>query len=158
MAQTLILVVDPYDQDRNQLTNTLGKLGFSVLEAADAAQAMTALDRFTPDLVILDESVKGLTPDLMMSQFDRRKIDSFLIVTSARSDLARGMEYVRRGVFSYLEKPVPPDALERFIRSGLENKQAYRYVVEMAQKLKQANEALESEKWMMSLDRAPHRP
>lgn len=146
MAQTQILVVDPHDQDRSQLTNTLGNLGFSVVEAADAAQALAELDRFMPDLVILDESVKGLTPDLMMSEFDRRTIDSFLIVTSGRPYLERGMEYIRRGVFSYLEKPVSPATLERFIHSGLENKQAYRYVVEMAQKLKQANEALETEK------------
>jgi diguanylate cyclase (GGDEF)-like protein len=141
-----ILVVDPFDQDRSQLTNTLNKLGFSVVEAADAKQASALLSQSAPDLVILDESVKGLTPEQMMAEFDGRQMDSFLLVTSRQPVLERGMEYIRRGVFSYLEKPVPPAILERFISSGLENKQAYRYVVDMAQELKQANEALETEK------------
>ena len=146
MTRTQILVVDPYDKDRTRLKKTLNILGYFVVEAADANQASTMLNQSTPDLVILDDSVKDLTPEFMLSEFERRKIDSFLLVTSRRPKLERGMEFVRLGVFSYLKKPVPSETLERFISSGLENKQAYRYVVEMAQKLKQANEALETEK------------
>jgi diguanylate cyclase (GGDEF)-like protein len=126
--------------------NSLNSLGFSVAVADGAVDTLDLLDRLQPDLVILDDRVKGLTPDRFLDELQRRDLDTFAVITTRENNLDRGMDWIISGAFALLRKPLNLDRLKSVIEKGLENKEAYHYVVTMAQELKKANDALEREK------------
>jgi diguanylate cyclase (GGDEF)-like protein len=146
LTETLILIVDPDEFSRLQLARTIEKAGFSVIKTGRADEAVRYLDKYNPDLAILDEKVKGLTPERVLAEVQRRALDTFLILISANPDLARAMDWITGGVFAYLAKPVDQNQLIQTISKGLENREAYYEVVAMAEDLKSANEALKTEK------------
>ena len=146
MPPTSILVSDPDKAERIALFNYLISLGFSVSIADGAADTLDLLDRLQPDLVILDDGVKGLTPETFLDELQQRDLDTFALITTRDTNLDRGMDWIVSGAFALLSKPLDLDRLKSVIEKGLENKEAYHYVVTMAQELKEANRALEWEK------------
>ncbi|MEW5722372.1 MAG: diguanylate cyclase [Thermodesulfobacteriota bacterium] len=146
MANAHILIVEPDREYSGRLARTIQDLGFDVEVVEDGLKARRCLDRRPPDLVLLDEEVKGLTPGDFLTDVQARDLDSFLIVVSRTPDLARGMDWITSGVFAYLAKPLDPGQLKRTILKGLENQEAYHEVVALAQELKEAGQALEKEK------------
>lgn len=143
---TTILVVDPNTQDREQLSSALVDLGYQVIVASQAAETMLWLDRGHIDLVMLDDTVKDLTPDRLLAELQDRDLETFLIIISRETHLDRGMSWIASGAFAYLGKPINHGHLKDIINKGLENKEAYRQVVAMAQELKLTNRALTREK------------
>ncbi|MDY6852268.1 MAG: diguanylate cyclase [Thermodesulfobacteriota bacterium] len=146
MALTSILIVDPEESHRDFLTKALNSQGFTVKTASGAAEALVSLDHDVPDLVILDEIVKGLTPDDLLNKIQERDLDSFTVIISNDPDLDRGMGWLISGAFAYLAKPVRLESLRPVIEKGLENKEAYHQILTMAQELQAANRDLEQEK------------
>ena len=146
MTETSILVVDPDESHRRHLKNILNPLGFSIRTTETAPSALSLLDQICPDLVILDESVKGLTPDRLLNELDQRGQDAFTVIVADKPDLERGMGWIISGAFAYLAKPTALSSLRPVIEKGLENKSAFHQVMAMAEDLKSANEALKCEK------------
>ncbi|MBF0530723.1 MAG: diguanylate cyclase [Deltaproteobacteria bacterium] len=143
---TTILIVDSNPQDCAELSSTLRDLNNEVIMANDKAGAILHLDQKHIDLVILDDSVNGLTPEQLLAEFQERDLDTFVIVVTRQPQLNRGMTWIAAGIFAYLSKPISRDDLENIIDKGLENKESYLQVVEMARDLKAANQALTREK------------
>src|SRR5947209_4857294 len=55
-----ILVVDDDSPIRRMLDRTLAAEGYAVEAAADGGEALAAVERSTPDLVVLDVAMPGL--------------------------------------------------------------------------------------------------
>ncbi|MEM7346672.1 MAG: response regulator, partial [Chloroflexota bacterium] len=59
--QRLILIVDDEADNRGLLSELLTPLGFNILEASGGADALTVLESYTPDLIIIDKVMPGLS-------------------------------------------------------------------------------------------------
>jgi PAS domain S-box-containing protein len=59
-ARRCVLVVDDVATNRTMLVDSLGMLGFRVVEAADGAEAIEVAERERPDLVVMDLAMPGM--------------------------------------------------------------------------------------------------
>lgn len=108
------LIVDDSRVMRRILSHILKKLGFSIQEAANGAEALTALKESPPfDLLLLDWVMPKMNGFQLLQllrtdpQFDTLPI---LVITSD-SDLSRLKEAMRAGASEYLMKPFTEEAI-----------------------------------------------
>ena len=119
MAQTAkILIVEDDAHIRRLLRATMQRAGHTVVEAADARQAIALLDIERPDVVLLD---LGL-PDrdgLELIEPIRRRSAATIIVVSARDDSIEKVAALDLGADDYVAKPFDTDELLARIRTAL---------------------------------------
>ena len=113
-----ILVVDDEPQIRTLLRVTLGRAGYTVVEAASGREALSAKSIDKPDLVLLD---LGL-PDrdgLELVELLRGEPRSALIVVSAREQTEQKVAALDLGADDYVTKPFDTEELLARVRASL---------------------------------------
>jgi two-component system KDP operon response regulator KdpE len=128
-----ILIVDDELQIRTLLKATLGRAGYTTVEAANAREALAAKSIDKPDVVLLD---LGL-PDrdgLELVQLLRQDPRSALIVVSARDQTEQKVAALDLGADDYVTKPFDTEELLARVRASLRQRlasEAERQVVEI---------------------------
>jgi DNA-binding response OmpR family regulator len=116
-APTILLVED--DPDIRRLVGEfLGREGFSVAEAEDAAGMEAALSRIVPDLVILDLMLPG-EDGLSICRRLRARGAVPILILSAKSDEIDRVVGLELGADDYLVKPFGPRELLARVRAVL---------------------------------------
>ena len=119
-----ILVIEDDPVARADLQARLEANGYVVASAADAASALTVVNREHPDLILLDLGLPAGDGYLVLERL--RKIEALaaipvLIVTGrSDADTRKGVEAM--GVAPVLTKPVDTEVLLAAVRAGLETK------------------------------------
>ena len=106
-----ILIVDDEQNHRLMLKLHLEDAGHSTNEAANGMEALSLLERFTYDAVLLDmkmDIMDGITTLGMMRQ---RGMESPVIIITAFSTVKTAVEAMKLGAADYLTKPVDIQAL-----------------------------------------------
>lgn len=116
-----IMVVDDEIGALTLIGIMLERGGFNVLKARDAESALTTLNEYTPDLIILDVMMPGMDGitlcGVIRQREDLRRTP--ILILSARGDadsIIRGME---AGANDYLPKPILHHDLVSKIRTML---------------------------------------
>ena len=121
MPEINVLVVEDEEAIREMLTMVLEQADFSVHAASDAQMATVLLEDFTPDLILLDWMLPGISG----VEWARRlkKGDAYaeipIILVTARGeeeDKVRGLDV---GADDYITKPFSPRELVARIRAVL---------------------------------------
>ncbi len=140
-----VLIVDDNENNRAILAARLGAQGYSTTEASDGAEALEAVRRDAPDLILLD---------VMMPRIDgleacrRLKSDPSLgfvpvILVTARADSKDVVAGLEAGADEYLTKPVDQQALVARVRSMLRVKELHDRTKRQAAELAELNASLE---------------
>lgn len=121
--EKLILVVDDEPTVREVLVayfrHEYGPRGYDVETAGDGAEAVAAVRRRRPSLVLLDIEMPGM--DGVAALRGIRAIDPripVIMVTGNESARVAG-EVIKDGAFSYLPKPVKIQYLDHLVASAL---------------------------------------
>ena len=121
--QLRVLVVDDDEAARTVVSWQLEADGYTVLQAADGAQALARINQDAPHLVVLDltlPAVAGL--DVLRAVRDGRSAapaDLPVIVLSGRSGETDRIVGLDQGADDYLVKPFSPGELAARVRSVL---------------------------------------
>ena len=119
-----ILVIEDDAVARADLEARLAANGYIVARAADAASALTVVNRERPDLILLDLGLPGGDGFLVLERL--RKIAALavipVLVITGRSDAETRKRVEALGVAPLLAKPVETEGLLAAIRAGLETK------------------------------------
>ena len=119
-----ILVIEDDPVALADLQARLEANGYVVARAADAASAMTVVNRERPDLILLDLGLPAGDGFLVLERL--RKIKTLaaipVLVVTGRSDPETRKRVESMGVAPVLLKPVGTEALLGAIRSALETK------------------------------------
>lgn len=102
--QKRVLIVDDEAGIRDSLRLLLGK-SFEVQTAADGAQALVAIDSFTPDLILLDVAMPNLGGLDTLRELRNRKNESPVIMLTAASTVKTAVEAMKLGALDYINKP-----------------------------------------------------
>ncbi len=118
---TRILVVDDEPAIREMVGFALTREGFEFLEARDAEEAQTRIADDSPDLLLLDWMLPGVSGiDLarrLKSHPDTQELP--IIMLTARSDEAHKVKGLEIGADDYVTKPFSPRELVARVRAVL---------------------------------------
>ena len=121
-----VLVVDDTPETLGLLTDTLDHAGFTVLIATDGNSALELLDQITPDLVLMDAVMPGLSGFESCRRIKQEKMLANLpvIFLTGLSESAHVVEGLAAGGVDYVTKPIVVDELLARIRVHLANARA----------------------------------
>jgi putative two-component system response regulator len=107
MEQATILVVDDDAQIREVLTEHLTNLGYGIVTAASAEEALQRLEQTTPDLILTDVHMGGMSGiDLCVKlKRDQRFQLNPIIILTGQSDLKARIAGLGAGADDFFAKP-----------------------------------------------------
>jgi len=114
-----ILVVDDEPNIRTTLSRSLDLEGFTVSVAADAAEALAAVDERRPDLVLLDLRLPDHDGLWVVEQLAQRPHRPPVVMMSGHGTVEAALKAVRLGALDFLEKPIQGDRLAVTVRNAL---------------------------------------
>jgi DNA-binding response OmpR family regulator len=108
-----VLLVDDEDQLRRVMKDILERDGFDVAEARDGIQALDQVDKFGPDVVVLDLNLPGLDGYGVLSHLRSRPATANVpvIVLTAKGDEDNEVRVFELGADDFLTKPFRARAL-----------------------------------------------
>jgi DNA-binding response OmpR family regulator len=124
VARQKILIIEDDPVARADLQARLKANAYKVALAADAASALTAVNRERPDLILLDLGLPAGDGYLVLERL--RKLAPLaaipVLVVTGRTDPETRKRVAAMGVAPVLTKPVDTEALLAAIRTSLEAK------------------------------------
>lgn len=119
-----ILLVDDDPALRLFVESTLKKEGHDVHSLPDADDVTEQLDRFTPDLLILDLTLPNISGyDVLKNVRKEARFDTIPIVLfSGQNDTKAKIKGLDLGAVDYLVKPIPPEELAARVRALIRQK------------------------------------
>jgi CheY-like chemotaxis protein len=114
-----ILVVDDEAEQRRLLGGFVQSLGFRVEEASSAEDALAAIRTRTPDMVLLDVRLPGMSGIEALAEIRRMAERLPVLLITAYADLRQAVAAMKSGADDYLAKPVDLDELEAAISDAL---------------------------------------
>jgi two-component system nitrogen regulation response regulator NtrX len=140
---TEILIVDDEAAIRETVADILEDEGLRPTRAADADEALTAVEAGPPDLVLLDIWLEGSRLDgiAVLDEIKRREPALPVLVISGHGTIETAVAAIRKGAYDFLEKPFKADRLLLAIERALEAARLKREVAELRLKAR-ADDAL----------------
>ena len=117
MAPFSVLVIDDDPDVRGFIANSLEEQGYRVREAGDGREGLAAIERETPDLVVLDFIMPGLSGAEVARHIRAKRPDQPILFVSGYSET----EAVKRTApdATVLAKPFRAEALQKAVRGAL---------------------------------------
>ena len=116
MNETAILVVDDDAPIRRMLDRTLAAEGYAVESAADGGEALAAVERSVPDLIVLDVSMPGLDGLAVCRRLRAKGLAMPVLLLTARDAVPDRVAGLDAGADDYLVKPFATDELLARVR------------------------------------------
>ncbi|HPB56676.1 MAG TPA: response regulator, partial [Candidatus Aminicenantes bacterium] len=130
-----ILIVDDEKGIREIFSLLLEERGHTVREASSGEEALTIIPLFSPDLLLLDMNLPGISGIDLLERVKREFPKTSVIIMTAFGSIRSAVEATRLGAYDYLEKPVDNDELLLLIARALEVKELNRRVEELQERL-----------------------
>src|SRR4051812_9975599 len=119
MAEAAILVVDDDAPIRRMLDRTLTAEGYAVETAADGGQALAAVERSTPDLLVLDVAMPGVDGLAVSRRLRAKGLAVPVLLLTARDSVSDRVAGLDAGADDYLVKPFATEELLARVRALL---------------------------------------
>jgi len=118
---TTVLLVEDEDQLRRVMKDLLERDGYSVAEARDGVQALDQVDRFAPDVIILDLNLPGIDGYSVLSQIRSRPATRAIpvVVLTAKGDEDNEVRVFELGADDFITKPFRARALSARLEAVL---------------------------------------
>lgn len=146
MNSQVIINVDDNEPTRYFRARILKRAGFEVYDAATGAAALALVEKYSPDLILLDVHL----PDLDGREVCRRirgitSGPSVIVVQISASALGamQATNALDNGADAYLTEPVDPDVLVATVRAMLRLRDAEKSLFLTNQKLESTNKELQ---------------
>ncbi|MEW6358742.1 MAG: sigma-54 dependent transcriptional regulator [Planctomycetota bacterium] len=121
-----VLLVDDETQFRENIADYLNPHGYTVLQAGDAASALSQAQEHVLDAALVDILMPGMDGITLLSEL--KGIDPLLevIIVTGQASVESAVEAMRRGAFHYVTKPVRLHELEMLVARAVEKTQLSR--------------------------------
>ncbi len=136
MKSRTVLLVDDEADIRYALEIYLSHLGYKVLKAETAEEAINVFRVFNPPIVLTDIKMPGMDGIDLLRKIKRESPDTEVIVITGHGDMHLAIHSIRQDAADFLLKPIDDDALEIALKRALDR-------AAMRQELKTCKEQLE---------------
>src|SRR3989454_6782340 len=121
--RTTVLVVDDEDGIRQALTRFLTRLGYQVLAAANATEALKYVGADHPQAMLCDIRMPEASGVELLPKVLAQDPDLAVIMLTAIDEPRTAIECLKLGAYDYLIKPVDLDELEVSLLHALRQRQ-----------------------------------
>ncbi|AKP48849.1 MULTISPECIES: response regulator [Bacillus] len=111
-----ILIVDDQFGIRILLNEVLQKEGYETYQASNGAQALEIVDRYSPDLVLLDMKIPGMDGIEILKRMKQKDPDIRVIIMTAYGELDMIQEAKELGVLTHFAKPFDIDDIRNAVK------------------------------------------
>ena len=131
-----ILIVDDEESIRFGFKVHLEKEGYQVHLANDYSEALEALGKNDPDVIIADIILGGFTGIDLLEDIRKNGMNIPVIIITGQPNISTASKSVRLGAFDYLPKPVRKETLLKVVRFAynhkkiVDKKETYRHNLE----------------------------
>src|SRR3989344_3531552 len=118
MASTILAIED--DKDLQQyLTEILRDLRYSVYTAATGSKGLKYLDKYNPDLILLDLNLPDIEGESLLTQIKKTHPNLPIIVLTGKDKTENITQNLNQGADDYVTKPFSSEELVARIRARL---------------------------------------
>ncbi len=114
-----ILIVDDEPSILQSLGGLLSDEGFDVRTAANGYEALKAIDRETPDLVMLDIWMPGIDGLETLKEIKKESPNTPVIIATGHGTIETAVKATKLGAFDLIEKPLSIDRVIVAIQNAL---------------------------------------
>jgi len=118
MTRTILVVEDQKDL-QNYLKEFLSDNDYLVITASDGIQALNAINKSKPDLVLLDLGLPNMSGESVVLEVRKKWPDLRVIILSARNDTLDIVKGLNLGADDYITKPFQLEELLARIKARL---------------------------------------
>jgi len=137
VSDATILVVDDEKNTREALSKILSEDGYDVIAAADGYQALDAVARDLPDLILADLKMPGMDGLELLSRIRLKDYDTPFVIMTAFGTVETAVEALKKGAEDYLTKPINIDELEIQIRRILSRRRLLQETRQLREQLRE---------------------
>ena len=114
-----ILLVDDDPGLLRLLSIRLGAEGYDIVAVESAAEALAALPRFRPDLVITDLRMDNMDGIGLLKEIQRQRPGLCVLLLTAHGTIPDAVEATQSGAFGFLTKPIDKDQLLDYVQRAM---------------------------------------
>ncbi len=115
-----ILAIDDEPATLEALATVLDTWGYGVVAAASGREAVQALEREVPDLVLTDLVMPGVSGLEVLRKIKAEKLDVPVIILTGQGTVDGAVEAIRAGAYHFIQKPLDPAMLKLTVQGALE--------------------------------------
>jgi DNA-binding NtrC family response regulator len=123
MKRRKVLVIDDDASLRRVMEMQLEEIGCDVLAVAGGKEALGVLEEVTPDLVITDLRIPGMSGMDILKSLRKDHPELTVIMVTAYGTVRTAVEAMKAGAYDYLTKPIDYDELTLVVNRALEHQQ-----------------------------------
>lgn len=121
MAVPVVLVVDDEIGLLDLFSDLVERVGYETIRAESGQVALDVLDQFTPDLMILDLAMPGISGiDVLHVVQHEPRLDSMKVMVLTALGFTTDMEAVEERVQRWLKRPIMPQDFMEEVRAMFE--------------------------------------
>jgi len=117
----LVLVVEDEDPVRRYTVALLEELGFTVVQAADGAEAIAILRERSAEIsaMLLDHHMPGLSGEEVLDELEREGLAVPVVLTSGHDRTLLERRFAGHAIAGYLQKPFRIESLDETVRRAV---------------------------------------
>jgi two-component system, sensor histidine kinase and response regulator len=101
---------------RISLPDVHAEVCFSIEKALSGEQAMAMIEARTPDILLLDHKLPGMSGLDILDKLNEQKKDIYTVMITAYASLETAVSAIKQGAYDFLAKPFTPAELKAVIR------------------------------------------
>ncbi|GJE25869.1 sigma-54-dependent transcriptional regulator [Methylobacterium organophilum] len=121
-ARPKVVLVDDEEMIRLTMEQTLQLAGLSVETFASAEEALPAIGRDFPGVVVSDVRLPGRDGLELLADVRRRDPELPVVLITGHGDIAMAVSAMREGAYDFIEKPFVGEAFVEIVRRALEKR------------------------------------
>ncbi len=114
-----VLLVDDEESVRTSIELYLLDKGYGVYTAATAAEGLEKLDRYLPNVLLVDLQMPDRDGFFLMEEAHKRNSATAVIVITGHADIEKAIRATRLGAHRFIEKPFSLSDIERAIEQAI---------------------------------------
>lgn len=122
MARPKILVIDDESDIQDALKMILEYEGYRHVPALTGEEGLSLIEEEHPDAIFLDIKMPHMDGNEVFEILRKRGLVSPVIMISGHASVSTAVDFIKRGAFDFLEKPLERDKLLIVLRNALEKK------------------------------------